>query len=126
MTFFAVEVDHFRPSDSDSVVMVPRTAFVPSWIAGGGSPARREAARTRAQRLAEADDATRELITKIDALASAEGLITTRAASGQRYSAPGGVGYIGVYASSRGMEANLADIQDVAHADLVNDVLDEV
>jgi hypothetical protein len=124
MTFFAVEVDHYRPSDSDSAVMVPRTAFVPSWIAGGGSPARREAAKSRTQRLADADDATRELIAKMDALAAAGGLVTTRATSGYRYSAPGGVGYIGVYASSRGMEVNMADIQDDAHAALVDDVLD--
>ena len=60
MTFFAVEVDHFQPSGADSAVILTRTAFVPSWIAGGGSPARREAAKSRAQRLADADDATRE------------------------------------------------------------------
>jgi hypothetical protein len=60
----------------------------------------------------------------MDALAAAGGLVTTRATSGYRYSAPGGVGYIGVYASSRGMEVNMADIQDDAHAALVDDVLD--
>ncbi len=33
MKFFAVEVDYFRAGDGPSAVLVPRTAFVPSWVA---------------------------------------------------------------------------------------------
>ena len=33
MTFFGVEVDYYRRQIDDDAVLVPRTAFVPSWIA---------------------------------------------------------------------------------------------
>jgi hypothetical protein len=39
MKFFAVEVDYFRAGDGPSVVLVPRTAFVPSWVAEPSPPA---------------------------------------------------------------------------------------
>jgi len=32
MTFFAVEVDHFHAGDAHTSLMVPRTAFVPTWV----------------------------------------------------------------------------------------------
>lgn len=39
MTFFAVEVDYFTSGTTGDAVMVPRTAFVPSWLVSstGGS-----------------------------------------------------------------------------------------
>ncbi len=39
MTFFAVEVDHFHGGDAHTSVLVPRTAFVPSWITAPVTPA---------------------------------------------------------------------------------------
>lgn len=123
MTFFAVEVDHYRAAGADSAVMVPRTAFVPSWIAGGTSPARRQAGTPLTERLAQADDATRELIAKMDVLAASEGLVRKQGASGYRYLAPDGVGYVGVYTSGRGMEFNMEALQDATHARFVDDVV---
>ena len=38
MKFFAVEVDYFRAGDGPSAVLVPRTAFVPSWVAEPSPP----------------------------------------------------------------------------------------
>jgi hypothetical protein len=36
MTFFAVEIDHFHAGDAHTSVLVPRTAFVPSWVSAPG------------------------------------------------------------------------------------------
>ena len=123
MTFFAVEVEHYRPHEGDAAIMVPRTAFVPSWIAGGTTPARRQAATALSERLAQADEATRELIAKMDALVESEGLIRRQGPSGYRYLAPDGLGYVGVYTSGRGMEFNMEAIQDAAHVPFVDDVV---
>jgi hypothetical protein len=122
MTFFAVEVEHYLPENADYAVMVPRTAYVPSWIAAGGSPARRQAARTR---MADADVATLELVRRMDEVAATEGWAREQALTGFRYLAPGrrGYGYAGIYASERGLELNLEPLQGGDHTELIDTVL---
>jgi hypothetical protein len=106
MTFFAVEVVHFHAGSAHTSVLVPRTAFVPSWISAPfpGDPATLETAT----------EETRELARRLDALAIEMQLRVDERRTGRAYLpetlepvqyASSGVG---VYATSRGMEVNLS------------------
>ena len=53
MPSFAVEMVSFTDGTSANAVLVPRTAFVPSWI-GSGEPAGRRGVRTQGYDLASA------------------------------------------------------------------------
>lgn len=73
MTFFAVEVDHFHSGDADTSVLVPRTAFVPSWITAPAGIDRAGPSPT----LEAASVETGELAALMDALAQELGLALT-------------------------------------------------
>jgi hypothetical protein len=64
MKFFAVEVDYFRAGDGPSAVLVPCTAFVPSWVAEPSPPTGASAAA-----LASAPPEFRHLLSVMDAFA---------------------------------------------------------
>jgi hypothetical protein len=105
MTFFALEVDHFNAGDTHTSVLVPRTAFVPSWVMkpdvdGGTSPPPQKD--------------TLDLLAKMDGLALEKHLTVANRRAGRvylprtlepvKYANSG----VGVYSSQRGMEVNLS------------------
>lgn len=110
MTFFAVEVDHFHAGDAHTSVLVPRTAFVPSWVSAPGGVQAVPATAT----METASPETRELVARMDDLAKELGLAVSRRKTGLVYLPKvlepvqyAGSG-VGVYASQRGMEVNLS------------------
>jgi alkylated DNA nucleotide flippase Atl1 len=74
MTFFAVEVDYYRGSDAGAV-LVPRVAFVPSWITDPqrGTPPRPELL------LEEAPQPVREIARRMETVVERLGILETRA-----------------------------------------------
>jgi hypothetical protein len=102
MTFFAVEVDQFHAGDAHTSVLVPRTAFVPSWVNTpivGTTPV--------------PDPETLSLMDRMDGLAREMSLQVVRRRTGRVYlpatlePVPSANSGVGVYASQRGMEINL-------------------
>jgi hypothetical protein len=80
MKFFAVEVDYFRAGDGPSAVLVPRTAFVPSWVAEPSPPAGSSAAA-----LASAPPEFHRLLSLMDAFAAERGLMAKAGKTGRNY-----------------------------------------
>jgi hypothetical protein len=109
MTFFAVEVDHFHAGDAHTSVLVPRTAFVPSWVSAP-SPA---ATATAVPTLDGAPAETQELVRRMGSLAQEFGLVVSVRRTGKQYLprllepvAWANTG-VGIYATQRGVEINL-------------------
>jgi hypothetical protein len=123
MKFFAVEVDYFRAGDGPSAVLVPRTAFVPSWVAEPSPPP-----GSSMVALASAPPEFHRLLSLMDAFAAERGLIATTSKSGRNYQprqAPEGAKHtsgIGIYAGGRA-ELNLLIFRELGRDDLVDDVL---
>lgn len=67
MRFLGVEVELYRHPGGDDAVLVPRTAFVPSWVTGPGS-ASGGGRPGAALSLADAAPAVRELLDRMDTL----------------------------------------------------------
>lgn len=80
MTFFAVEVDYFPQADLSSAVLVPRTAFVPSWIS---EPTPRRGRPGDA--LATAPPEFHELVERMDALMADLHLMKVNSPQGFNY-----------------------------------------
>ncbi len=124
MTFFAVEVDYFRAGDGPSAVLVPRTAFVPTWIAGPSPTSRSSTAM-----LASAPPEFHQLLERMDTLAVERGLMAKTGKAGRNYEPRDpvpGVKYtsgIGIYASSRGAELNLVVFRELGREDLADEML---
>jgi hypothetical protein len=124
MMFFGVEVDYY-PRRDDVAVLVPRTAFVPSWIAEP-SVARTAAARFD---LAAAPAEVRTLIEKMEEVASELGLTVKSGRTGRNYQPalpePGvsSVSGVGVYASGRGAEFNLSVLRELGQDALADELL---
>jgi hypothetical protein len=130
MHFFAVEVDHFRDENGNSSVLVPRLAFIPSWITGPGESSLPRAPRVRPS------DAPREfweVIDQMNALAQVLDLHVVERATGFTY-APripenGSIVAkygIGVYASSRGVEFNLAVLREFGKDRIADELRDRL
>ncbi|MGH3599379.1 MAG: hypothetical protein ACRDQH_03730 [Pseudonocardiaceae bacterium] len=122
MSFFAVEVDYYASVD-DLRVLVPRTAFVPSWIIDGASANRAGSARSRAERLASAPEGTRELLDRMDELAADLHLVSSDTPTGRVYRAVPGGATIGVYTTSRGAEFSLTTFREAGRADWADEFL---
>ena len=124
MTFFAVEVDYFRAGDGPSAVLVPRTAFVPSWIAEPSPSSRSSTAA-----LASAPPEFHQLLDCMDAFAAERGLMANTGKTGRNYEPREhvqGVKYtsgVGIYASGRGAEFNLLIFRELGRDDLADDML---
>ena len=123
MSFFAVEVDYFRAGSGSPSTLVPRTAFVPSWVA------ETSASESAAASLAAAPPAFHELLRRMDGLAAERGLMTKRGKTGFNYGPrPTGAGAkfvqgVGVYSTGRGAELNLGVFRDAGRNDLADDIL---
>jgi hypothetical protein len=121
MKFFAVEVDYFRAGDGPSAVLVPRTAFVPSWVAEPSPPAGSSAAA-----LASAPPEFHRLLSLMDAFADEHGLIVKTGKTGRNYQprqAPEGAKQtsgIGIYSTGRA-EFNLQIFRELGRDDLADD-----
>ncbi|HEY4278974.1 MAG TPA: hypothetical protein VGM91_12170 [Conexibacter sp.] len=128
MTFFAVEVDYYTRAVGETAVLVPRTAFVPTWIAE--APA---GASSRMPRSGEpASREFRELTAHMDEVASELGLIVKSSKTGRNYQLADperGVKYtsgIGVYSSGRGAEFNLSVFRELGHDRAADDLLQRI
>jgi hypothetical protein len=104
MTFFAVEVDQFHAGSAQTSVLVPRTAFVPSWII----------APLGVQEPVFMSVETKDLLDRMEGFAKETKLTIAQRKTGRAYlprtlepvlNASSG---IGVYATKRGMEVNLS------------------
>jgi hypothetical protein len=126
MRFFAVEVDYFRAGDGPSAVLVPRTAFVPSWVAEPSPPP-----ASSAVGLASAPPEFHRLLSLMDAFADERGLIAKATKTGRNYQprqAPEGAkntSGIGVYSGGRA-EFNLAVFRELGRDDLADDILGRI
>jgi hypothetical protein len=126
MAFFAVEIDYFRAGDGPSAVLVPRTAFVPSWVAEPSPPPGSSAAT-----LASAPPEFHRLLSLMDAFAAERGLIARTTKTGRIYQlrqAPEGAKNtpgIGVYSGGKA-EFNLAIFRDLGRDDLADDTLPRI
>ena len=124
MKFFAVEVDYFRAGDGPSAVLVPRTAFVPSWVAEPSPPAGSSAAA-----LASAPPEFHRLLSLMDAFANVRGLMAKTGKPGRNYQprqTPEGAQHtsgVGIYSSGRGAEFNLLIFRELGRDDLVDEML---
>lgn len=129
MMFFAVEVDYYRRTIGDVAVLVPRAAFVPSWVA---EPPAGRGGRASVPSLSNAAPEVVELIDRMDALAAELGLTITSARTGHNYRPPGledGVSEtsgIGVYASQRGAEFNLAVFRQLGEDEVADKFLAQI
>jgi hypothetical protein len=128
MSFFAVEVDYFSGTTDDSAVMVPRTAFVPSWITGP-APASRPGMRVKAA-FADAPPEFEEIVTRMNEVAEDMGLQKSRRPTGWNYLPPvveDNVHYsksgVGVYATGRGVELNLLALRDLGKGETADEIL---
>lgn len=128
MNVFAVEVDYYREGANEEAVLVPRAAFVPSWVIGlaSAAPRRGESRSTPADPSPEYQD----LIERMDQLARDLGLEVLTPRSGRMYrpavleaDVTGATGGIGVYQSSRGVEFSLAVLRERGQAELADDLL---
>jgi hypothetical protein len=117
MTFFGVEVDYYRREVDGVAVLVPRTAFVPSWIA---------------EDLATAPPDVRALIEKMELLARELDLTVKIGRTGRNYQPTipeTGVKYasgVGVYASARGAEFNLSVFRELGEDAVADELLERI
>jgi hypothetical protein len=122
MRFFAVEVDYFRAGEGPSAVLVPRTAFVPSWIAEPSAP-------PGSASLASAAPEFHQLLARMDGFAAERGLMVNTRRTGRNYEPRHpvqGVSYtsgVGIYCSGRGAEFNLLIFRELGRDDLAEDML---
>jgi len=107
MSFFAVEVDYFRSPGGSDEVLVPRTAFVPSWAAAGSPEARHAAELPIGQRLADASDSVHRLIELMDGFAERHGLVVDHTAKSRSYRPRPTKQGVAIFPSSERAEFNL-------------------
>jgi hypothetical protein len=124
MRFFAVEVTNYPGADGSSTVLVPRSAFVPSWIL--------EPSTAPSDPLASAPPEFHRLLELMDAFATELGLRVNRSRTGRNYQphhTPPGARYtsgIGLYASGRGVEVTLAVFRDLDRPELADELLERI
>lgn len=109
MSFFAVEVDYFITGEDETRVLVPRTAFVPSWVKQPAAP--RSGLPAPADLRASAPPETLQLWDLMDDLALQMGLQVLIRSNGYAYVTPGLSFGIGIYRSGRGAEIDLQSLR---------------
>jgi alkylated DNA nucleotide flippase Atl1 len=122
MTFFAVEVDYFR-TDRGGSVLVPRVAFVPSWVAEQTRPARGGGSGPPALVLEDAPEVVRLLAERMDELSTELGLVVSHTRASRIYrparNAPG----VGLYLDGRKVEFDLECFRKRGEDDFAEDFL---
>ena len=111
MRFFAIEVDYFHDGDGETSVLVPRVAFTPSWIANPSPLAPSPVIAPRAQRIAAATPMVKAMWEKMDALVDQLQLVADDTKTGRAYRPVAGAAGIGVYASDREVEFDMASLR---------------
>ena len=123
----AIEVKQYVDTDGERQTIVPRV--VGQTEAARAAKGTRSRAGSPAFDLTSAPDDVRELIEKMDDLAGELGLTVRSARTGRNYqpqvSEPGVeyAGGIGVYASGRGVEFNLAVFRELGASEIADDLL---
>jgi hypothetical protein len=74
MTFFAVEVDYFTSSQPGESIMVPRTAFVPTWRMSSSGAASAQTSAPVSEQLEAATADVREVVHRLEEAAPGLGL----------------------------------------------------
>ena len=125
MSFLGVEVDYYLTDTNEAAVIVPRTAFVPSWVSG---PSER-----RSSAPLPAEGPVAEMMERMDEFARDLGLQVVSAKTGRNYRPRGEVldesehaGGVGVYTSNRGTEFNLAIFRGRGEDDVANDLMSRI
>ena len=125
MTFFAVEVDHFHAGDAHTSVLVPRTAFVPSWVSAPGGVQAVSVTPT----IETASPEMRDLVGRMDLIAQELHLTVSQRRTGRVYlpktlePVPDASSGVGLYASQRGVEINLSVFRHYAEDELADGLL---
>lgn len=122
MTFFAVEVDYFHAGDRKSSVLVPRTAFVPSWIGEQKGRASRPSLPFT-DLLAQAAPAVRELVGHMDDVARAMGLVVSDSRAARIYRPRANESGLTVFVTGKGVEFDLKTFRDRGEPDLADEFL---
>lgn len=123
MTFFAVEVDYFHSGDPNSAVLVPRTTFVPSWVAEADGGTSRPSLSLD-ELLTQAPLAVRELMAHMDVMAKDMHLAVSDTRTGRVYRPRPHEPGVGVYASGRGVEFNLKSFRERGENTFADEFLD--
>jgi hypothetical protein len=128
MNIFGVEVDCYRESTGSGVILVPRVAFVPSWITGPNAPTGQ--GRAAGDALATASPDFWELVGLMNRAAEELGFRADRRRTGWNYVPrvleEGGANAnygIGVYATTREVEINLTILRERGCEELAEDIL---
>ncbi|MBV9281298.1 MAG: hypothetical protein JOZ41_14555 [Chloroflexi bacterium] len=128
MALFAVEVDYFLGATGQGAVLVPRTAFVPSWVAGPPSPVRRGSHAAR--EALNASPEFHEMVARMDEVAREMGLQVRSRPTGRSYLPPtleegvrSATSGVGVYATGRGVELNLSVLRDLGSGEVADEIL---
>jgi alkylated DNA nucleotide flippase Atl1 len=122
MTFFAVEVDYFRSSE-ENAVLVPRVAFVPSWVAESTRAGR---AASRQLLLEQAPEAVQELAQRLADVAADLGLVVSPARASVIYRpAPRATGST-LYLDGNRIDFDLDSFRQRGQDDFAEDFLDRL
>jgi alkylated DNA nucleotide flippase Atl1 len=119
MTFFAVEVDYFRGADGDAV-LVPRVAFVPSWIS---EPVRVAGTVGPTLLLDEAPESVRILAPRLDTIAEELGLVVSQARASRIYRPAKGAPGVTMYLDGSKVEFDLESFRSRGQDDLAERIL---
>jgi hypothetical protein len=128
MRFLGIEVELYRHPGGDEAVLVPRTAFVPSWIAGP-EPGSGGGRTGSVLPLEDAAPEVRDLLVRMDALADELGLCTRPTRSGWSYH-PAVSGHpasdpptgLAIYPRRQSAELNLQILRDLGADELAEDL----
>lgn len=131
MAFFAVEVDYFVAGPDEGAVMVPRTAFVPSWVTGPTPSS--GVAGTRRTNLAEAPPEYHEMIDHMNVVAADLDLQISQRPSGFQYlprvlevGVQDATSGVGVFRTQAGVEFNFAVLRNTGRGQIADELLDRL
>ncbi len=116
LTFFGVEVDYFLGEDAHNAVMVPRTAFVPSWVLSGEKPT--ASAPPVSEAIESTGGAVAELVTLLEGTAEPLGLKVDNSKAARHYRPGPGVSGISVYPSDGRVYWDLSAFRQAGRDDL--------
>lgn len=122
MRFFAVEVDYFKDQEAGSSILVPRTAFVPTWVAEQRGPGR--SGRAVAITLDEAPEEVRRLVDLVDAFGDETGLVVTTTARSRAYRPARSAAGLYVYLDGSRAELDLDSFRQRGEDDVADELLD--